>query len=258
MNIRTALERLSRGVVLHKRLPLEFGGLDLYVSPDASLRYWKPGLERTDPWLLNVVSELVQPGMQVWDIGANVGLFGLPCAFKAGPDGSVVLVEADPFLASLCQRSAHAAADSGVRIDVVCTAVASKHDLLSFVVAQRGRASNHLAGFGSNQSGGGRMTFTTVSVTLDWMAEKFPAPDLVKIDVEGAEYEVLLGAHKLLSEVRPTLVVEVGESNRNRMALLLREYAYELSDAELPAAERRLLSECCFNTLAVPKPVVSI
>ena len=36
-----------------------------------------------------------------------------------------------------------------------------------------------------------------------------PAPDLVKIDVEGAESAVLSGATSLLADHRPGLIVEV-------------------------------------------------
>jgi predicted RNA methylase len=37
----------------------------------------------------------------------------------------------------------------------------------------------------------------------------FDPPDLLKIDVDGPEYEILLGAGRVLSEFRPKLIVEV-------------------------------------------------
>ena len=37
-------------------------------------------------------------------------------------------------------------------------------------------------------------------------------PDFVKIDAESAEYEILRGMDKTLSEIKPVLSVEVGKS----------------------------------------------
>jgi FkbM family methyltransferase len=46
-------------------------------------------------------------------------------------------------------------------------------------------------------------------VTLDSLAVDLPPPRLVKIDVEGAELEVLRGAVRVLREARPVWIVEV-------------------------------------------------
>ena len=41
---RRVLEFLSRSVVLRKRLPSQFGGGVMYVTPAARLAYWKPNI----------------------------------------------------------------------------------------------------------------------------------------------------------------------------------------------------------------------
>lgn len=58
------------------------------------------------------------------------------------------------------------------------------------------------------------VTTTTVDVvTLD---EAFPDAkiDFMKVDVEGGEANVLVGAQELLERARPTLMVEVADANR--------------------------------------------
>ena len=50
-------------------------------------------------------------------------------------------------------------------------------------------------------AGGVRSTRLVPTVTLDWLAARFPAPDVLKIDVEGAEL-----ALKLISPLRPGLI----------------------------------------------------
>jgi hypothetical protein len=48
------------------------------------------------------------------------------------------------------------------------------------------------------------------AITLDgFIARGAPCPKLIKIDVEGGEYEVLLGAVQLFSNYRPLLIAEV-------------------------------------------------
>ena len=60
-------------------------------------------------------------------------------------------------------------------------------------IAQRGRAANFMRGFGTSQTGGVRNRQPVVTVTLDWLAERFPVPDIIKIDVEAGERLVLEG-----------------------------------------------------------------
>src|SRR4030095_9196737 len=102
--------RLSRGIVVRRRLPARFGGRVLYVSPDASLRFWRRGIQTTDPGLLALCEEVVAPGQCVWDVGANVGVFAFAAAHLAGPSGTVLAVEPDPWLAALLKRTAEGSA----------------------------------------------------------------------------------------------------------------------------------------------------
>ena len=45
--------------------------------------------------------------------------------------------------------------------------------------------------------------------TLDAMLDAVPAPDVVSMDIDGAEYQALLGADKLLAEAKPILFISV-------------------------------------------------
>jgi predicted RNA methylase len=99
---RRILKSVSRGAVVRRRLPKEFGNVALFVTPESALSYWRWDVSKVDPFLLSMARELVQPRMIVWDIGANVGLF----SFAAAALGAqVVAVEPDAWLASLIHRS---------------------------------------------------------------------------------------------------------------------------------------------------------
>jgi predicted RNA methylase len=119
--LRRLLELASRNLVLRRRLPRDFGGRPLYVSPDAALRLWLPITEKTDALLFQLLREHVKPGATVWDLGANIGLFTFGAAAAAGKTGSVLAIEPDPWLASLLKRSAMPfAEDAPVEVLSVC------------------------------------------------------------------------------------------------------------------------------------------
>jgi FkbM family methyltransferase len=254
--VRTALERLSRNRVVRRRLPADLGGGKLLVSPDASMRLWRRSLERTDPLLFGLARELVRPGMVVWDIGANVGLFAAAASFLAGPAGRVLAVEADGWLANLLRESFRGLPGGRAPITVLSAAAASANGVADLNVAQRGRAANHMASVaGSSQAGGVRAVETVMTVTLDWLLDRFPAPDLVKIDVEASEVECLRGAARLLRQQRPVVVCEVSAENATAAGRLLLDAGYLLYDATAPRQARRPLAAPAWNTLALPEPL---
>jgi FkbM family methyltransferase len=221
--------------VLKRRLPRDFSSAPLFVSPDSALGYWRRDISKVDPLLLSMARELVRPGMSVWDIGANVGLF----SFAAASLGAeVVAVEADLWLANLMHRSALL---NKLPVTLLAAAVSDSEGVSKLYLSDHGKSSNSLIGIGSTQ--------TVITVTLDWMLKYFPPPQVLKIDVEGLEYAVLTGARKVL-ESRPVIFCEVTE-HHELVAELLRDAGYEFYAARL--SDRKSLNRPSRDTLAVPK-----
>jgi FkbM family methyltransferase len=251
--IRTIAERLSRGIVLKRRLPADVGGMALMVSPDASLRYWKFGLQHADPMLLNAAKFLVRPADVVWDVGANVGMFSFASAGLAGAEGKVLAIEPDPWLSQLLRESSRLRENAGHSVEILSVALSEHTGLADLNIANRGRAANFLSGVRpSNQTGGVRDCVKVVCLTLDWLLENFQRPSVVKIDVEGAEAAVLRGARKLLRDVRPKFLCEVAEDNRDAVTSIFLAAGYQLFDAEKPSRGSTPLARCAFNTIALP------
>ena len=235
--IRALAHRFSRGVVLKRHLPREFGHAPIFVSPEAALTFWKPNLGRADPYLLSMVRELVRAGMEVWDIGANVGLF----SFAAAALGARVLsVEADIWLAALLQRSVRL---NRLPVTVLHVAISEATGFAPLYLSDNGRASNSLSGQGTSQ--------TVATATLDSLLGHFPTPQLVKMDVEGTEYVALRGAAELLRR-RPTILCEVTQ-HHDAVGTLLRDAGYTLYGALSQAKDRQpLLKRPSIETLAIP------
>lgn len=216
--MRAFLERLFRNSRVRRRLP---NGTVIWVSPDSQLKYLKPlgGDE-----LLRIASNHVHAGSVVWDIGANCGVF----TFASIAAREVVAAEADPFLCDLLQRSVMSNKAHNVRI--VAGAASDITGLAEFVIAARGRASNHLlSAKGRTQAGGERARLFVPTFTLDGMLEHLTPPTFVKIDVEGAEAAVLRGAEALLRRYGPTLYIEVGKTHEAECRHLLNSAGYQVS-----------------------------
>jgi FkbM family methyltransferase len=256
MNLRRWAEHFSRRIVLRRRLPDEFGNLPIYVSPEAGLRYWRWDLRRVDAMLCRMARELVTRASVVWDVGANVGLFTFSAAALAGRSGSVLAIEPDLWLAQLLTRSARRLQKNGAEaapVAVLAAAVSEANGISQLQIAKRARAANHLIETdGSNQAGGSRNLQQTVTLTLDFLLDHFPAPTVLKIDAEGAELKTLRGASKLLRSVRPVIWCEVAPENSVSVAGLLREAGYQIYAAALDPDKRTPLQRASWDTLAVP------
>lgn len=256
--LRRLIERAVRGMVLRRTLPGGFRSQPLFVSPDARLAYLFQSLGRAERRLLEWARELVGPGEIVWDIGANCGVFGFASAVLAGPSGTVVAVEPDPFLADLMTRSRDALGAHEASVEVVRAAAAEKAGRSHFHVSARGRAASWLAGsHPSTQASGARAATQVEVVTLDGLLAGRRPPTVVKIDVEGSEARVLAGAERLLGEIRPTLLIEVSSHAAERVGRLLKANHYQLFDARLNPADRTRLDLPVHDTLAIPGAALS-
>ena len=250
--VRTIAERLSRGRSFRYRLPQVYGGCRFYITPEAGLRYWIPRRRiKADESLLRNALETVKAGSVVWDVGANMGLFSFVAAGLAGPQGRVYAFEADTVMAQLLRRSARLNPQAAP-VEVIPCAIAQDLGLARFEIAQRSRASNALEGYQLSQGGGVRELETVVTVSLDWLAQQLPLPDVLKIDVEGAELMAFRGAQQLLRTKRPILIFELTRPNWNEESRLLNKLGYTLFDSEIPRVNRKPLTGPTYNILGVP------
>jgi FkbM family methyltransferase len=245
--IRRYVELATRRLVFRRQLPERYGGRSFYASTEGGLKYLLPG-SRIDPNLTESAKRIVRPGDVVWDVGANLGLFAFAAAGLAGPQGSVYALEADADLARLLARSAalkHGSAPVYVRQDAVWDAVTT----VKFQIAKRSKACNHIEGHGHAQAGGVREVRHVRAITLDRLACETPEPQVIKIDVEGAELRVLSGACTVLAKHRPKILIEVSQENAVEVSRLLHGYGYVLHDADKPGRPRVDLAT--WNTLAI-------
>jgi len=250
--LRRAVERLSRGRQVWRRLPEPFGSAKILVTPDAALSILKLGHGWVDLELLDVVDRFVKPGDVVWDIGSNLGVFGTASAVRCGKAGAVLCVEPDIYLAGLIRRTASKLNSDAAPMMVLPAAVAGEFGLSIFEIAMRGRASNALSKYkGRAPMGGVRERHPVSIVTLDSLLELSAPPAMIKIDVEGAEADVLRGATRLLHEIKPAIYIEVGSERVEEVTDQLRSASYLLFNASVPVNQQSPVGKCLWNTIAL-------
>lgn len=249
--LRSLLERATRRTSFRRSLPANVGGARIYVSGSGGLKYVFRPMESVDPVLCRLAREFVQRGHVVWDVGANVGLFSFAAAHLAGKTGKIFAFDADTWLVQLLRRSASIQPSTSAPVQIVPAAVGISCDLRTFNIAVRSRASNSLQGYGHSQTGGIAEQQTVISVSIDWLSERLPAPDVIKIDVEGAEVEVLRGGIGLLRRKSPVVVCEVCSEASREVTDLFKSIGYRIYDGEVLPSDRHELVAAPWNTVAI-------
>jgi FkbM family methyltransferase len=212
-------------------------------------------ISRYEPLTLSVVDALVHDGDVCFDIGANVGALTLPMARRVGSSGRVYAFEPGPPAYERLLRNL--SLNPGVRDRVVA--------LQAGVGAEPGTL-HWNAGDNDNPADATLLEPTGIPVpvvTVDAHAAAIGLTrlDFLKIDVEGMEYEVLLGGRATLLAHRPVLYLETErrfEAIRafpvlERIESLLRELGYALYRIDKDRRVRAVTaSTMSGNTLAVP------
>jgi FkbM family methyltransferase len=192
-------------------LKVTAGGFELYASRDD----WDVGTaiaqdHTYEPHVTAALQKRLQAGMVFLDIGANIGYFSMLAAGKVGSSGRVFSFEASQKNAILIFLSTRLNKFDNIHV-------------FPFALA------NHRGTwmYDSHGSNGSLAPFSTegdlmpgrslvYAMTLDELMRDQVRADIVKIDIEGAEYMALEGGTKLLERCRPVIFSEFSpEALRN-------------------------------------------
>jgi FkbM family methyltransferase len=146
----------------------------------------------------------VEPGSVALDVGANVGAYALLLGQWVGADGRVFAFEPAPEPFRGLGR--HIALNHlGGVVQAVQSAVGAAPSTASFLLA-RTAGEGRLAG--ASENGGGTIAVPVTTVDR-FCAERQLTPGFIKIDVEGAELDVLRGARETIRRCRDRLALFV-------------------------------------------------
>jgi FkbM family methyltransferase len=172
--------------------------LPLRLQPVARFHYerWRGLLERELPLFCSRIA----PNDRVIDVGANVGVY----VHALGRRGAIVeAFEPQPACAEVLL--AYAASNPNIHVHTTALGSADSRAVLS-VPLVGGRLARAWATVNSHDGNVGEEVSVQVR-TLD--SYKFDRVKAIKIDVEGAELDVIRGATETITKFRPMLLVEI-------------------------------------------------
>lgn len=188
---RALLRRVARdGLTVH------VGGFEMRVDPLFASQNW----ETVELDSYRAFAQMIRPGDVVFDIGAHIGTYSIIASRLAGPAGRVVAYEPHGFTRGYLERHLEG---NGARANTVvrplcCGERAGTADF--YFKPGEAEGMNGLLPVAGFERGAVEVT------TVDLEAEALGlAPAVIKIDVEGAELDVLKGAARVLREQRPRL-----------------------------------------------------
>jgi len=178
-------------------------GIWLHLNPRFEADYAGQNYE---PAVEKALFSHVQPGGIFYDVGAHIGVFSLMAARLVGPRGCVFAFEPDP--ANLRRIGEHIERNQLPMIEPVSRAAWSSVGRARFERANP-RSSLNRGSLAAVAPVVSDETFEVETITLDEFAVQNSPPDVIKLDVEGAETGVLRGADMIFRRFKPVLVCEI-------------------------------------------------
>lgn len=184
----------------------------------------------------------LRPDDVYYDIGANIGTYTLFGARRIGEKGAVVAFE--PHIPNANSLLENINVNGLTRKVKLVTAALSNGEGYGEFNYQSLMAASSTSQFGRNSYEGESFSPVFVEikhcVSVDTLIERgaIPAPDVVKIDVDGLDFEVLDGMRRALASVkRPrSIQVELGSDSKPKILALLAETGYVLQEKHWTAA----------------------
>ena len=197
-----------------------------------------------EPQQLDFLTSVIKPGMTFFDVGANIGIFTLLAAKQMA---RVFSFDPSPEIVELMKKNLRINTDVAPRITIVEEAVSDSEGFTDFYPHRTGNIGvGRIFKYGHAEN----LPIIPLKVrmnTLDFYADRFGKPDIIKMDIEGAEAFALRGGEKLfrrkdapilMMEFHPDEILRCG-SSVNELIEFLKRCGYEskrvtLLDAQNP------------------------
>ena len=185
--------------------------------------------------------DVIQPGDVIYDIGANIGYVSLVLGARAPHATRILAFEPDPDNAAHLRTNIHCNGVQNITVYEVALGNETGRCVL-FVEGEVGTGTHSIVG---SKDGRSRRIEVNVVSGADFVKQGHPNPDILKIDVEGAEANVLYGFEPLLErglvreifvEMHPERLAQAG-TNAESLTRWLKHRGYDCASARRRGSE---------------------
>lgn len=191
------------------------GGVDLRLYPEGEIAEFLAFQRIFEQTELALVAACLKPGMQVVDIGANIGLYSILAAKRVGDEGTVWAFE--PSTETVHRLRKNLALNGCERVRLAQMGLGDQPDTFLTLKSDRGfgDAYRYLLPTDGAASDGDGQTERVPVTTLDrWAAENgIGRIDFLKVDIEGGEYRMFRGAQDVLKSNPDMLILFESEAD---------------------------------------------
>lgn len=169
-----------------------------------------------DPELLKTLRSVVRPGWTIWDVGTYLGFYSVFFNQLVGPTGKVACIEPDPRKLERTRRNLKL--NGFQNCYHLPVAIGAPLGEVEFLLSDE--SNSHLPGtyvgerhlkkiWQERDARKKSIRIPCISLDQAYFERHLPAPNLVKLDIEGAELHALKHGDRLFREVRPLLLLEL-------------------------------------------------
>ena len=224
--------KIARYIFRQHFLPVMAGPLEGFRwSTSSPYEYILGSYE--DPKTQQQLLSWLKPGTVFYDIGSNVGFHAL-LAGRVMSNGTIYAFEPIPAVREILEQhiSLNKKMISGSHIRVLPVAIADREKEVEFSNDLSHRDGNTYIP-GSYVFAGTQNKIKVQCHSIDGLIEQgYKIPGIIKIDVEGAEYDVLLGAKNTLQQYCPHILLATHDCHlpgvQKKCVQLLEEMGYHV------------------------------
>lgn len=159
-----------------------------------------------DVSIIKEISRRLKEGNSFWDVGSSIGLYSNYCSKIVGDTGLIICFE--PESRSYKRLMENIDLNNYSNIKAYSVALGEKRMKSNLLVAPKASAGNHqLITIEEKKSQAQYQSVEIVTADEFILQESLPIPTVVKIDVEGKEESVILGAKETLSNPKCIAVI---------------------------------------------------
>jgi FkbM family methyltransferase len=253
--IRSFANRLSQQIGDLIKLSVRLKGFRLYansIDRIIAILFWKWSI--LEGFESKYILSKIEPGWTVIDIGANIGFYTVQFSKKVGKNGKVLAVE--PSFNNVYLLKKNIRANRLKNVSIIEKAVSSKTGIGKLYLST-GHSGDHRIYNTINK----RKCIPIQTITIDNLTKNEKQVDLIKMDIQGAEYLSISGMSrtikkfpnvKIVSEFSPKLLTESGGKPDQFLDYFLSEgfslkYFNEKSKNLSRTTKKELLENICIG-----------